>query len=316
MTGTRATDLDDVRLEHDGIVYRPFSGGEHAQAVELQRRVWDPDMATPIHQLIAAESCGGVLIGAFTEDDTGARCVGFTYGFPAHNAGVTWLHSHQTAVSAGLRDRSVGETLKWLQRRRALHLGYERVTWTFDPLQCRNAYVNLHKLGATSATYKVNYYGELPDEMNVGLPSDRLWVDWSLRSARVAQRLDAFVTRTGVPLVPAPVGTGHQQPQRSPGPPTLVFDTEERAGVRVPTGEPRLDLDDPTVRIETPGDLDRLRDVLGDDAALAWRTRQREAFTSYLGCGYVATGFRTRVDEGNRRGWYVLCRHEVTVVTA
>jgi predicted GNAT superfamily acetyltransferase len=307
MTGSTATDLDGARLEHDGITYRPFAAGEHAQAVELQRTVWDPAMATPIHQLIAAESCGGVLIGAFVGQGR-ERCVGFTYGFPAHHRGETWLHSHQTAVESALRDRNVGETLKWLQRREALHLGYRRVTWTFDPLQCRNAYVNLHKLGATSAAYKENYYGELPDGMNIGLPSDRLWIDWHLDAERVIHRLDDFVARTGVPLLPSPT---RSDTDARPEPPAsaVVFETEPEAhGIRVPTGETRLDLDADAIHIEAPSDLDRLRDEIGDDAALEWRSRQRTAFTAYFDRGYVATGFLTRIGGRGRRGWYVLRR--------
>lgn len=307
--------MTSVLLEHDGVTYRPFASGEHGQAVELQRRIWDPEMATPIHQLIAAQSCGGVLLGAFAEDEDGdpGRCVGFCYGFVAHDGDETWIHSHQTGVAPGHRDRSVGETLKWLQRRWVLEAGHRLVTWTFDPLRCRNAYVNLEKLGATSATYERDYYGELPDELNAGLPSDRLWVGWDLTSPRATSRLDAFVRRTGIDRDAVdPGGAEPAQPaggrDRAAVDAPATFDSRSEAGVRVPSEEVRLDLEADIVRVEIPSDLDAVRESLGDEAALAWRLRVREVLTTYFARGYVATGLRSRVGAQGRRGWYVLDR--------
>jgi predicted GNAT superfamily acetyltransferase len=304
-----------VTLDAAGIVYRPLDRrrGEHAAAVDLQGRIWDPDMATPVHQLIAADSCGGVVLGAFQDD----ALVGFSYGFPAQRDGEVWLHSHQTGVGAGLRDRRIGETLKWLQRDVALRHGYERITWTFDALQARNGYVNLVKLGAVADAYIADYYGELPDAMNEGLPSDRLWITWRLTDTRVGAGFAHFLAAAGIawPAGPATATTPDDagddaRPARAARPgddgPAAFPTRAARGGARVPDGDVTDDLDGPEVLIETPADLDAVRAVLGDEAARTWRARQRAAFTTYLDREYVVTGFTTREDGGARRCWYVL----------
>ncbi len=301
------------RLEHEGIVYRLLDRdrGEHERAVELQDRIWAPDVATPVPQLIAAESCGGLVIGAFD----GADLVGFCYGFPAHRDGMTWLHSHQTGVDERHRDRGIGETLKWLQRDLAAAAGYRRVTWTFDPLQSRNAHVNLAKLGAYADAYEVDYYGELSDEMNRGVASDRLWVTWPITTRRVRAHLWRFLTSSGIDWpVPAAVAPDEAEggadgpaggARPADGHPVLLTEAVGE-GTRRPTGEVRTDLTDPTVLIETPADLDAVRSRLGDDAARTWRRQQRRAFLAYLDRGYVVVGFSTDEEEGARRSWYVL----------
>jgi len=80
----------------------------------------------------------------------------------------------------------VGFLLKRAQREAAIERGVERMVWTYDPMASLNAYFNLHKLGSVAMRYYVNYYGEMGDELNRGLPSDRLEVDWWLRDPRVA----------------------------------------------------------------------------------------------------------------------------------
>lgn len=309
--------MTSLHLEHDGVTYRPFASGEHQQAVELQREIWDPEMATPIHQLIAAQGCGGVLLGAFADDvdrEEPGRCIGFCYGFVAHGAGETWMHSHQTGVAPGHRDRSIGETLKWLQRRWVLDAGHHRITWTFDPLRCRNAYVNLEKLGAVTSTYKRDYYGELPDDMNVGLPSDRLWAEWHLTSERVVTRLVDFARRAGVDAAalgldgPPPAERRRRQVGPADEAPAAFGSRAEGPGLRLPSEQVRLDLETAAVRVEIPSDLDAVRGSLGDEAALTWRLRVREALTGYFDRGYVASGLRTSTGEHGRRGWYLLER--------
>lgn len=300
-------------LAHDGITYRrlDWAAGEQRAVVELQADIWAAEMVTPHHQLIAAEHVGGLVIGAFDADG----CVGFSYGFPAHRDGSTWLHSHQTGVRDRHRDRGIGRVLKWLQRSLALVAGYRRVTWTFDPLQARNARVNLAVLGATAASYEVDYYGRLPGELNEGLATDRLFVDWELTSPAVVAGFRRFLERTGVDW-PAPLGAGGEQapapastgtsPRSASG--AEVIPTEVGPdGCRLPTGEVRLRLDDAVVRVETPADLDRLRAVAGDEAAARWREAHRRAFGAYFDRGYVACDLVV-TDEEHRRCTYVLRR--------
>ncbi len=303
--------LPEAHLTHRGVIYRPLDrdAGDYAHVVDLQAEIWGPTNVTPASHLIAVGSCGAILIGAF--DDTSGSCIGFCYGFPAHDRGQVWLHSHQTAVSPESRDRQVGETLKWLQRALALDAGYEHITWTFDPLQARNAHINLEKLGGTCRRYLVDYYGPMRDPLNEGLPTDRLWLDWPLRAARVRRRFAGYVARSGIEW-PAALGGGATDTPSAPDPhtpssPASAFSTVwSDVDVTLPAGEPWRDLAAVAVVVEVPADLSRVRARLGVDAASLWRLHVRRAFLAYLDRGYVVAGFRRWDDDRGRRGGHVL----------
>jgi predicted GNAT superfamily acetyltransferase len=177
------------------------------RAVEdLQVTVWGmPERdIVPLHHLLAASGAGGLVLGAFTPEE---RLVGFCYGFAGVREGRTLFYSHMAGVLAEFRDSEIGFRLKRAQREAAMAGGFEWMVWTYDPLQSGNAFFNLHKLGAESRRYYVNYYGEMRDELNRGGDSDRLEVDWWLRDPRVealmrGQTLTApagDVTRIDVP---------------------------------------------------------------------------------------------------------------------
>jgi len=169
----------------DDVVIRPLTALADLRAVEaLQREVWGmPDLdVVPTHHLLAAGSAGGLVLGAV--DDAG-MLVGFCYGFIGLRDGRTLFYSHMTGVAERWRGRDVGFKLKRAQREAALARGLDWMVWTYDPLLAANARFNLHKLGARASRYYVHYYGEMPDELNRGVDSDRLEVDWSLRSQRV-----------------------------------------------------------------------------------------------------------------------------------
>jgi predicted GNAT superfamily acetyltransferase len=57
--------------------------------------------------------------------------------------------------------------------------------WTFDPLEIKNAFLNIHKLGAVVCGYRVNFYGVSSSRLQGGLPTDRLLAEWELESPRV-----------------------------------------------------------------------------------------------------------------------------------
>jgi predicted GNAT superfamily acetyltransferase len=164
---------------------------ELADVEALQRLVWtgDDTEVIPVHMLLASLHGGGLIIGAYD----GERLVGFVFGFPGVNHtpdGVQYWHcSHMAAVHPDYRDGGLGYKLKRAQWQIVRQQGYGRITWTYDPLQSRNANLNIAKLGAVCDTYLPNYYGELRDGLNVGLPSDRFQVDWWVNSARVQRRL-------------------------------------------------------------------------------------------------------------------------------
>jgi predicted GNAT superfamily acetyltransferase len=72
-----------------------------------------------------------------------------------------------------------------MQREDALARGIELIEWTFDPLEIKNAYLNIEKLGAIARRYNINQYGITSSPLQGGLPSDRLIAEWWLKSKRV-----------------------------------------------------------------------------------------------------------------------------------
>ena len=302
-------------LAHEGVVYRPPdpTAGEHHTIAALQAGIWSDDLATPGHQLIAADSCGGIVIGAFRD----RRPVGFSYGFPAHAGGSVWLHSHQTGVEESCRGRGVGATLKWLQRGLALAAGCALVTWTFDPLRAANANFNFNKLGATAVRYKPDYYGPMPDPLNVDATTDRLWVEWRLGAKDVVRRFRDFQATTGITwLLPQGEGDDDEPPASSGTPagdhPELDVVTTElvRPGLRVPVDGPLLDAAAPLLRIEVPTNFAAIRTQCGKAETTAWRMTVRQAFVAAFARGYTATGFTTTTTSEGPRSWYVLTRSD------
>jgi len=273
----------------DDALIRPISDIVTLRRLEeLQQRIWaGPERdVVPAHQLLAAAAAGGVVLGAFARDN---EVIGFCYGFVGQRQGRLLLYSHMTGVIEQWRGRDVGFRLKLAQRQEALARGLAWMVWTFDPLQSTNAYFNLHRLGAEARRYHVNYYGEMPDELNRGVESDRLEVDWFLRSPHVVRRMDSAArsepTEESGDTANAPVAlAGSGEPLPRPA-------------------NPVLDLDAPEVRVEIPPAFTPLRTAnLG--LAREWRATSREVFRAYFDRGYAAVDFgRTPAV-----GYYVLRR--------
>lgn len=146
-----------------------------AKTQEVERAVWNME-PIPLHQTFTAIKNGGIALGAYDGD----KMVGYVYGFPGFAEGKTYLCSHMLGILPGYRGKQIGETLKIEQAKVARRLGYSLMTWTFDPLESRNAHLNLNKLRARGAVYSPDHYGELTDDLNQGLPSDRLIIEWEL----------------------------------------------------------------------------------------------------------------------------------------
>ena len=138
---------------------------------------WAMDAGTEItpNLLQAMVHSGAYLSGAFI----GNECVGAAFAFPATTGGLH-LHSHMTAVLDKYRDRGVGYLIKIDQWHWAKKNNYKEITWTFDPLVRRNAKLNLLKLGADIASYHPNFYGDMPDALNAGDESDRVFASWKV----------------------------------------------------------------------------------------------------------------------------------------
>lgn len=271
---------------------------EEMRLVEaLQRQVW-PGSETdvvPSHLLLTAVHNGGLVLGAFA----GAELVGFVFGFPGFYEtpdGPRLKHcSHMLGVHPDWRDRGLGFALKRAQWQLVRHQGIDRITWTYDPLLSRNAYLNIARLGAVCNTYRRSEYGEMRDGLNAGLPSDRFQVDWWVNSQRVARRLSR---RARPPLT---------LDQFLAAEPPLLAARPGPNGTPRPLGDlPRLN--GAILLVEIPSDFSLLK---RSDLALArdWRFYTREVFENAFAAGYLVTDFVH--DRG--RSFYVLAHGESTL---
>jgi len=165
---------------------------EFERCVELQLAVWGYDKTDlfPKKVFIVASRIGGQVIGAFDPSKSGTGAiVGCAMALPGYRDGQPYLHSHMLAVLPEYRNAGLGRRLKLAQRDDALARGIDRMEWTFDPLEIKNAYLNIARLGAIARHYRRNFYGPSNSPLQGGLPTDRLLAEWWLRSPRVRQRL-------------------------------------------------------------------------------------------------------------------------------
>ena len=168
----------------DGIVIRACASiEEFRECVALQRTVWgfaDADLI-PTRFFVVARKIEGQVIGAF---DPAGRLVGFCLAVPALRGASVYLHSHMLGVLPEFRGRRLGRRLKLAQRSDALARGIRLIEWTFDPLEGKNAHLNLNLLGAVARRYVPNHYGVSTSPLHRGLPTDRLIAEWWLDSPR------------------------------------------------------------------------------------------------------------------------------------
>lgn len=273
-----------------------------ASVEELQRRVW-PGSETevvPAHLLITAVHNGGLVVGAFVKDEL----VGFVFGFPGIEStpdGPRPKHcSHMLGIRPDQRDAGIGFALKRAQWQMVRHQGLDHITWTYDPLLSRNAYLNITKLGAVCNTYRRSEYGDLRDGLNAGLPTDRFQVDWWIHTRRVERRLGKRPRR---PLGLDSLSKVALQPLYSPhelG--AASADNWIRPPEHVPSLSGKL------VVAEIPSDFLALKDA---DFSLArdWRYFSRELFETAFAEGYIVTDFIYE----QARSFYVLAHGESTL---
>jgi predicted GNAT superfamily acetyltransferase len=223
---------------------------------------------------------GGVALGAFAQD----QLVGFVFGFlgtgehrygPEAPAAVKLKHcSHQMGVRPEWQSKGVGYALKVAQREAVRSQALRLITWTYDPLESKNANLNISKLGAVCHTYYRDLYGELRDGLNRGFPTDRFQVDWWIDSNRVETRLtrnrppltlkhylfartaiinEAAIDARGLPVCPQPVDPGASTAER--------------------------------FLVEFPADFQAIRRI-DPDLALAWRLHLRSICEDAFKHGY------------------------------
>jgi predicted GNAT superfamily acetyltransferase len=164
---------------------RPLTDRDDLKTVvRLQRQIWgfeDVDLI-PLRLFVVASKIGGQVYGAFD----GAQLIGFCMSIPGLKpGGKTYLHSHMLGVLPQYRNARVGRSLKLIQRDDALARGIDLIEWTFDPLEIKNAFFNMERLGAIVRRYVPNQYGTTSSPLHGGLPTDRCIAEWWISSPRV-----------------------------------------------------------------------------------------------------------------------------------
>jgi predicted GNAT superfamily acetyltransferase len=181
------------------ILIRMCSGFEEFDAcVRLQLAVWglDADDTVPQREFIVIEHIGGQIVGAFDlakssqPNGDGPSMIGFAMSMPGIRDGRAYLHSHMLAVLPEYRNSGIGRKLKLAQREEALSRGITKMEWTFDPLEIKNAYLNIVRLGVVVHRYTPNIYGVSSSRLQAGLPTDRLHAEWFMDSPRVHATLN------------------------------------------------------------------------------------------------------------------------------
>ena len=268
------------------IQIQPIESIAQMKALEkLQQDVWGWDDldTTPLMNFIIMKELGGTLIGAFE----GERVIGFAFGFVGWDDGRAVFHSHMLAVHPSYREHGIGLRLKLAQRTAALEKGFEHITWTFDPLQSTNAHLNFHKLGVVSSKYKVNFYGDQSSSpLHRCIGTDRLWVEWFLKSQRVAARVQARQEEMDLDHLARLIQVGNN-------------------GEAV--NRPAVELDGRPGVIEIPERIGLLQRE-NPAAAVAWREATRAAFVDAFAAGYVVNDFLRTGHNGHRVGGYLLSR--------
>lgn len=250
--------------------------------VDLQQAVWQPEARdlVPVTELVAAAHNDGMVLGAFTE----RRLLGFLFSMVGRRGGRFHQYSRMLAVDPTMRGLGLGAALKLEQKRISLERGYEWMEWTFDPLEARNASLNLRRLGARVRRQHLNYYGGRTTLFDRGVPTDRFLAEWDLREdleATGPARRAAW--RAGAACYPVSLNA---------------------ANLPVP-GSVRVDTGAPTLLIPVPMPFQPIRETDGD-LALAWRLAVRDAAAAAFAAGYHAVDLVPLVDTLAGCGAHVL----------
>ena len=263
------------------------SVGEYRQCERLQTHVWGAPGATS-EIMSAIQKYGGAVIGTFVQK----RLVGFILAFLAQYHGRLIHWSHMMAVETKYRDRGLGFKMKLFHRQIALERGLKSICWTFDPLQSRNARLNISRLGARAEEYVTDCYGRFPSLVEKGLPSDRWVANWRIATPRVRARLqgETFLFDPALPRV----------------------NTTELSALNFPQNRTiRLDLTHRRLLVEVPAQTDAMRSR-AMPLARRWRFEARHIFQHYLSAGYRVQDFFPAEPSTGGRCYYLLQRARKT----
>jgi predicted GNAT superfamily acetyltransferase len=211
------------------------------------------------------------------------------------------------AVHPDFRGKGMGFQLKRAQWQIVRHQGLDRITWTYDPLLSGNAYLNIARLGAVCSTYLREVYGEMRDELNKGLPSDRFEVDWWVNTQRVSRRLGkkarlrldlAHILAAGAEVInPTQINK-----QGWPVPAEVS---------NFPEALENVDLVPAILLVEIPADFQALK-TDNFELARLWRNHTRLVFEKLFEVGYLVTDF-VHLPGSTPRSYYVLTHGEATL---
>jgi predicted GNAT superfamily acetyltransferase len=260
--------------------------------IDIQRHVWkhDEEDLTPIHQFCITSRMGAILLGGYV----GERLAGFVYSFPAVFNGKLIQHSHLLAVLPHYRGIGLGKKLKWAQREVSLKLGYDLITWTVDPLQARNANLNIHTLGAITRTYLGDFYGrESALILGPGIPTDRFLMEWPIKEKRVELRrknqLPMPDLTLSVKALENAAEPGKNGGKRKTAPLSRTTAREKPGEAHMFPGKPRLGLNDRYILAEVPPSINRWRGK--HEPIASWQAGLRRVFEHYFRRGYAVTDF-------------------------
>jgi predicted GNAT superfamily acetyltransferase len=157
------------------------------RCVVLQRDIWGYSEVelVPRRVFVVAQRIGGQVLGAFDGD----TIVAFAMALPGYRDGTPYLHSYMLAVLPQYHNSGIGRRLKLAQRDDAIARGFDLMEWTFDPLEIKNSHLNINRLGVIVRRYQHDFYGPSSSPLQGGLPTDRLYAEWWLRSGHVADLL-------------------------------------------------------------------------------------------------------------------------------
>jgi predicted GNAT superfamily acetyltransferase len=262
---------------------------EFRQVEEVARATWGPEQATGLAPslLRSFQDNGGLVLGAFAD----IYLAGFSVTFLGWDGTTLYHESYATAVRPEYQNHQLGFRLKAFQRDEVLRLGLGEIRWVFDPLQSRNAWLMVRRLGGRPDRYYPHYFGQLPDDVNRGLETDRMRVVWPIASPRVEERIAG--------RLPA-----RDDDRRWLDGAFAIVETEpSETGLRVPTAvaEPS----GPRASLEIPFDLATLREHEAGSLR-RWRHATRDAFRAAHDAGYVVDDFAVVPTDHERRSFYLL----------
>ncbi|WP_078428384.1 hypothetical protein [Alkalihalobacterium alkalinitrilicum] len=265
---------------------------EHFSEIEkLYGEIWGSFNKVPLHNLITVARNGGIVLGAFNNKE---KMVGFSYGFPGVsdlNSGNPriYLCSHILGILKDYRNLGIGEELKWEQYDQARKIGFSNIQWTFDPLEAINANLNFHKLGAIGFKYSENCYGFINDNLNKGIPTDRLVVDWDVNHT-LAQKKSLISSRRGVKEyyeVGKVIGTEDNLYWE-------VGNIEETSG-------------DIALKLPIPKNIQKIK-YSNPDLAKKWRNQFREVIQRLFAKGFQINDFKQSKKDVNH--FYILTKNK------